>query len=96
MYHKPEDHIAFLEECLAKARTCTDNNNYDWSLFHRGEDTVSLASDILSEISKHDQSSPLKPPRNIEGGTVSHQEGNKSNEEKLQEVTARPILFVLG
>ena len=92
MYHKPEDHIAYLEECLAKARTSMDNN-YDWNFFHKGEDGVSLASNILSEIGKDAQSSPL---RNIEDETVSHSEGNKSNKEKLQEVTARPVLFVLG
>ena len=71
MYHKPEDHIAYLEECLAKVRTSMDNN-YDWNFFHGGEDTVSLASDILSEIGKHSQSSPLKSSGNIEGKTVSH------------------------
>ena len=48
MYHKPDDPISFMEDCLAKARNCTDGV-YDWKLFH-GEG-ISNAPDLMSQTS---------------------------------------------
>ena len=48
MYHKPDDPISFMEDCLAKARNCKDGV-YDWKLFH-GEG-ISNAPDLMSQMS---------------------------------------------
>ena len=91
MYHKPPDPIAFLEECLAKARNSKDKT-YNWDTFHKGggEDNLSLASTVVSEINNKVDPSPTKsgPKRDVEIGS--------SDEEKMKTVIGKPIFFVLG
>ena len=91
MYHKPADHITFLEECLARARSSKDST-YDWDTFHKGEDNLSLASTVMSEIN-----GKLKNGSSLtEDDPKKDVEMNKNNEEKLKAVVGKPILFVLG
>lgn len=93
MYHKPDDPITFLEECLVKARNSKDNT-YDWDTFHKGDrpqdDNLSLASTVMSEINNK-----VDPPP-VEDGQKVDVEINNSDDEKLKAVIGKPIVFVLG
>ena len=89
MYHKPDDPITFLEECLIKARNSKDNT-YSWDTFHKGadkEDNLSLASTVTSD--KVD-------PSPTQDGTKTVNSSTSDEEEKLKTVKGKTILFVLG
>ena len=92
MFHKPDNPITFLEQCLAKAHNSVDNV-YDWNLFHGGnggggkEDTP-LTPDILSDVVMSMVSLGSEPTTPSGVG--------KKDEEKLKEAVSKTILFVLG
>lgn len=90
MYHKPDDPITFLEQCLAKAHNST-KNNYDWNLFHGVSERSPLTPDILSELTKSMTAIGDEPI------TPSAEEKNYvEDKEMMKRITVKPILFVLG
>lgn len=91
IYHKPADPVAFLEECLAKARSSKDNT-YSWDTFHKEEDnSPSLASLMTPEL--NDVKNLKSHPSSTEDGLSKTE---SCEEDKLKRVVGKPVIFVLG
>ena len=103
MYHKPDDPISFMEDCLAKARNCKDGV-YDWKLFHSEGisnapiNWMSWTSDGSIQVTSADNAPSQTQTQREEqasNGSIEDTSG-KTEEQKMNEVLKKPILFVLG
>ena len=107
MYHKPDNPITFLEECLCKVRT-SNIDTYEWNTFNRlcvnTEDKTNARNGFAA-------SKPLPPIGAAENGETSQtdgtiqqaaQEENKivskddTGDVQTQELAKKSIMFVLG
>ena len=104
MYHKPDDPITFIEQCLAEVRT-SNIDNYEWNTFNKlfvnTEDKTSARNGFAA-------SKPLPPIGAAENGQrdsitqqgeenkVASQDVTDQGDVQVQKLAKKSIIFVLG